>query len=476
MIEREWFGLYRESWQGEIVEEAFSHPAKFSRALIRRIYRHALEQGYIRPGDTIADPFAGVGLGALDAMRYGLHYHGVELEPRFVALAQQNIDLWNARYAAAFPGWGTAQLYQGDSRQLAAVLREAGACVASPPYTDSMDNGNREWLAEQMRNGRVRTTAQGENIGKRSVSLTMGNYGDCPGQLGAMPEGSLADAAVSSPPFSSTDTKPSKLGAGRGTRANGDGAGRNKGDYHYPDSPGQLAQLPEGDVDAIVSSPPYADSVDGTGEGPGARFDHRFHSADNATKRSSANGYGSSDGNLGAMGAGACVSSPPFEASNWVPNENMVILDNRPERAGTKTAAIRYGDRQKGQDYGDTDGNIGNDTGTTFWEAARAIMEQVHAILRPGGYALWVTGNFVRGGEVVDFGRQWLTLCEAVGFVAVEHITAWKIEPGPTQLGMFGDDKDMTIERLSFFRRLANKRNPAAKVESEDVWIVRKPE
>ena len=65
MVEHDWYGLYKEGWQGEIVDEAFSHPAKFARGLIRRIYQHALEQGWIEAGDIVMDPFAGVALGAI---------------------------------------------------------------------------------------------------------------------------------------------------------------------------------------------------------------------------------------------------------------------------------------------------------------------------------------------------------------------------------------------------------------------------
>ncbi len=68
----EWRGCYREGWQGEIVPEAFSHPAKFSRSLIRRIYEHVIEQGWIAPGQAMMDPFGGVALGALDTSRFGL--------------------------------------------------------------------------------------------------------------------------------------------------------------------------------------------------------------------------------------------------------------------------------------------------------------------------------------------------------------------------------------------------------------------
>ena len=90
----EWTGCYFDGWQGEIVPEAFSHPAKVSRALIRRIYEHAFAEGWLYPGATVIDPFGGIAGTALDAMWNGCHWVGCELEPRFVGLAQQNIDLW----------------------------------------------------------------------------------------------------------------------------------------------------------------------------------------------------------------------------------------------------------------------------------------------------------------------------------------------------------------------------------------------
>lgn len=129
-----WDGCYRDAWQDLIVPEAFAHPAKYSRGLIHRIYRHLLEQGYGRPGQTICDPFAGVGLGALDAMTYGLSWIGCELEPRFHALAEQNLELWRRRY-----GFTGGTVVQGDSRVLRQVLAgvQAGCVLGSPPYADT---------------------------------------------------------------------------------------------------------------------------------------------------------------------------------------------------------------------------------------------------------------------------------------------------------------------------------------------------
>lgn len=94
----DWHSLYGESWQGEIVPDAFSHPAKFSRGLIRKIYSHMLEQGYLSEGNMVIDPFGGVALGALEAMVNGCFWVGCELEEKFVKLGNENIALWNKRY------------------------------------------------------------------------------------------------------------------------------------------------------------------------------------------------------------------------------------------------------------------------------------------------------------------------------------------------------------------------------------------
>jgi hypothetical protein len=178
-------------------------------------------------------------------------------------------------------------------------------------------------------------------------------------------------------------------------------------------------------IGAVVSSPAYADVINGSGEGPGA------YGTKNAAYKK--------HGEFGVY-------------------ENKSIQNNN--------------------EYGRTAGNLGNmdnDTGATFWQAAAEIVAQAYAALKPGAYAAWVCGDYVRGGERVYFGRQWLELCESVGFVPVEWITAWKTEYKGTQLDIFGNEHEKRIDRVSFFRRLANERNPDAAILNEDVVIVRKP-
>lgn len=185
----DWMGCYGSSWRGTIVPESFAHPAKFSRVLIRRIYEYAFQCGWFKGGDTILDPFAGVALGALHAMQRGCHWVGVELEERFVGWGQQNIDLWNDHYAEHLPGWGTATIVQGDSRQLVDVVREAGGCVPSPPYADQAIADRQGFECRPS-----------ERPLAKDAKVAVVGYSGRPANLGNL----RADGGVSSPPYAAS--------------------------------------------------------------------------------------------------------------------------------------------------------------------------------------------------------------------------------------------------------------------------------
>ena len=86
MRELDWHECYSKNLKGIISNEAFSHPAKFAYGLIVRIYAHLLERGWLREGDLVTDPFAGVGIGGIVAAANGLRWIGIELEQKFVDL------------------------------------------------------------------------------------------------------------------------------------------------------------------------------------------------------------------------------------------------------------------------------------------------------------------------------------------------------------------------------------------------------
>ena len=86
----------------------------------------------------------------------------------------------------------------------------------------------------------------------------------------------------------------------------------------------------------------------------------------------------------------------------------------------------------------------------------------------PGGYAMWVVKAFVKNKQIVDFPGQWRELCEACGFTTLHEHRAWLVEDRGTQIDLFGQAHTKTIERKSFFRRLAEK-NGSPRIDYEIV-------
>jgi len=153
----------------------------------------------------------------------------------------------------------------------------------------------------------------------------------------------------------------------------------------------------------------------------------------------------------------AIVSSPPFEDSmnsvthgiDWSKstNKSLVRTDGpQPQAVGSQGG--------RPERYGISKGQLGRESGNTFWSAARAILFQCHQVLAPGGVAIWVVKDFVRNKERVDFTGQWRSLCESYGFETIEVIRAWLVEDRGAQFALDGELVEKRVEKKSFFRRL----------------------
>jgi hypothetical protein len=386
--------------------------AKFSKGVINRIIDHALAEGWLAPGQTVCDCFAGVALGALPCLLRGVHWAGCELEPRFVALGNANLALWQRRYGH-LDGYGQARLVQADSRRLGEVLAAGAveAVLSSPPYADRCANDNQRTLA---RDG----LRQGHNEGDGAT------YGQTPGQLSAMP---MTDLAISSPPYADgcvhdTRQNPSTVRTGAGTLKYPWGT-RKGGDAltGYGDTAGQLGTMAPGDVQAVVSSPPYEASLSHTGTINRALF------------------------------------ADAHQRTHLEPHGQY-------SHAGEKDAG-KYGTDPK---------QLGNTHGDTFWSAARTILEQTYAVLKPGGYAIWIVKDYVREGKIVPFSHQWRALCEHVGFVTLHEHHALLVE-SHAEMGLFGEPVTMyRVAKKGFFRRLHERKRPDLAIDYETIWCMRK--
>lgn len=500
LIVDEWRGLYSESWKtawrpnlpratknrGMICDDAFSHPAKFSRALIRQIYDHVVEEGWAMKGSSVIDPFGGVALGGFDAMRLGLNWTGCELEQKFVELGGKNIALWNERFSR-MPNWGTARLIQGDSRKLAEVLRDdVDACISSPPYV----------LARQDTTKVPPTLGHiyGEDEQERIAALSDHRYGESAGQLGAMKEGDHS-IVISSPPYARSlmpdMNDPEKYAASeaRYREAHPERKRPKGAAMVYGNTKGNLGHMPEGKVDdamakaLAVTSPPYNPpmSQDHNGTRGGKR-------GTTPSEKGAFVKYGNSDGQLEGMsmdGFSAAITSPPFEkgAEGNLRADKfkdpvafataMQAKDGKNGRHGvTLQARIEQLQKQNARTYGDNPENIGNQSGETFWSASRLILEQLHQVLAPNAHAVFVVKAFVRNKQIVDFPAQWAQLCEAVGFKLLHDHHALLTEHYGTQ-GGFESDKTLRVERKSFFRRLAESKG-SPRIDHENVLCFEK--
>jgi hypothetical protein len=240
----------------------------------------------------------------------------------------------------------------------------------------------------------------------------------------------------------------------------------------------------EGDTyGGVVSSPPYADITNvGERRDPQKAIDAEAryrvsHPELERIRPKPIEPYGITSGNLGAMkacGFEAAVSSPPYLPKNdrrvrWGATVGKTLQDQDEARGYKRDDSFRGA-------YSLDNKNLGNPTGadqTSFWQAARLIVEQVYQVLTPGAVSIWVTKDFVRNKKRVLFSEQWAQLCEAVGFQLIEWHQASLIIDNGTQLGMFGDDIDLIKERKSFFRRLAEKKG-SPRIDHEDILCLRK--
>jgi len=355
----DWQGCYGGSLKGAIDDGAFCHPGKFSARLIRRIYSHGLEMGYWQEGDLVADPFAGVGIGGIYAASYGLRWIGVELEAKFVELAEKNFALHKDTWAAM--GKPFPVIRQGDSREFSVMVAEAvGGIVTSPPYITGAWGGQSQSVPRELRE--------------------FAGYGEENGQIGRMGEGSnegVVDSIVTSPPYISGGQHADQTGAWGGQRQS---VPRELAGYGKEN--GQIGRMGEGShegvVDSIVTSPPYGRDIEPHRAKPMEEWNGTGKWA-GPNSVVMAQGYGQAEGQLG----------------------------NLPD--------------------GDTDGQIGQEQGETYWSACAQVYAECYSVLKPGGVMAVVVKDYVRDGILIPLCDQTLELLCAIGFKPLERVRAWLV-------------------------------------------------
>jgi DNA modification methylase len=527
----DWYGAYDGQWRDWLHPLAFRHPAKFAPNLIQRIYAHGFERGWWRKGDTVADPFGGIAGGGIMAGYAGLNWFGVELESEksdppgspFVELGNKNIALHAPKWAAL--GLKVdVRLVQGDSRRFAEICGGAAGIVTSPPFIQSLADSPSASVRERY----------GKSMGR---SVLGDGYGETAGQIGALPSGNV-DSIVTSPPYAEslkpeTDEQTRRkqariaqsktrydgrkleepsggkagLGGGYGVsegqigslksgevdgiitsppwaeslssgkiseemkeemRSRGHKPSASGESADYGSSRGQIGSLKSGDVSAIVTSPPYAECVKGNHEEKESAADSRAarRTPGGSLGQSCRNGgYGGADGQIGSLKDGpvdAVVTSPPFESVEPYQDKKFLLNDGRKAKP------------QGQEGYGKSNGQIGIDSGETYWQAMSQVYSQCLAALRPNGVLVCVVKDYVKDKKRVPLCDQTLRLLTHLGFEPVERIRAWLVTETRSQ-SLWGGEVVKRTERKSFFRRLAEKKG-SPQIDWEEVIVVRKPD
>jgi modification methylase len=123
----------REQRRGRYLPASTAHPGKMLPELARSVIR-----AYSQPGELVLDPMCGIGTTLVEAIHLDRDAVGVELEPRWAAIAAGNALLAREQGAPAH-----ALCLQGDARWLGRGLLDELAgqmplILTSPPYGPSL--------------------------------------------------------------------------------------------------------------------------------------------------------------------------------------------------------------------------------------------------------------------------------------------------------------------------------------------------
>lgn len=104
------------------------HPAPFSFTDVARLIRF-----FTKSGDTVLDPFVGIGSTLKAACLEGRHGIGIELSPEFAGLAQERLE---REVAASLFDYRDQRVITGDARDVLPTLDADSVdfVVTSPPY------------------------------------------------------------------------------------------------------------------------------------------------------------------------------------------------------------------------------------------------------------------------------------------------------------------------------------------------------
>ena len=381
------------------VPDSFAHPAKMDAQLL--IW---MVERYTKVGETILDPMAGSGTTMLACM-LGRNVILVELEEKFIKMCEANWERVKMRPQLGYE-MGGCQIIQGDARNLSNILCDS--VIFSLPY--AIPKTTKGSLDAQ--EGRVyQDTRQGRAGTKWEFSGQEELGHPSPNNIANLPYGQI-DAVVTSPPFQEADIQ--RPGKEQSVKDYQYGT-KQKHQGQSPDNIANLAERSYGNIDSIITSPPYERGLDACGaksaEGAISIGDIKAVCKELGIKHASENmpAFRKKMIERKRQYVDSIITSPPYE------HQLHDSLDERlPTDIAFKKARLPVG-------FGGGKDNIGNLKSDTYLEAMFQVYQQCYKVLKPQGLMILVVKNFIRNKKEVDLKGDTIKLCEQAGFQFFEE-------------------------------------------------------
>jgi tRNA G10 N-methylase Trm11 len=271
----------------------------------------------------------------------------------------------------------------GDARKLTALLSQnVNTIITSPPYADSLTHEH-----DELKETKLVLRKSGENKGKpialgRSQVHTI--YSTSSNNIGNLPLGNI-DTIITSPPYAETishkaggPTRVEKVGVSTITARSYSRSGDNIGNLSF------------GNVDAIITSPPYESALEGT-------------------SRHTRGGIASRDPKLAQSGTYSAVLS----VKPGVP----VMCSPNPDNIGNlKSRDEEYELVERERDVESLYRRLLNNGKPTYLSEMLRVYSEMYRVLKPGGYCIVVIKPFIRSKRAIDLPYYTWLLMERVGF------------------------------------------------------------
>ena len=282
-------------------------------------------------------------------------------------------------------------------------------------------------------------------------------------------EGLLVDKCIFSPPYSNehasalsekTIREAERIHNRKYTRSSFTGG------EDYSNGPNNISNLPYGEIDKIITSPPFGEAQSGGGIAQKGYQGSRHSPTDLAGKRSyMPENTGNDPGNIQRLPYGsidAVISSPPYHdnKSDWdrkshaaLEGEETAYSDEVGAQNRMNIGNIHYYDKGDALSHKYSRAKEGDET---YLSAMLLVYQNCHSVLKDSGLLIIVTKNFIRNKQQVRLDLDTIKLCEQAGF-------------------NFQDRWYRELANQSFWRTIYHQKYPDVEpIKYEDVLIFKK--